>query len=856
MATPIYATVLSQINTYIVANGNNEITANVLNPILKLMLDFANNNIGNLDTLTTDEKNSIVEAINSLKENFNDLVNNGVQLYTGIDNPNDTPPPTYKYADFYMQVDIDSLPVKLWQWNGFEWTDESGDPATESDNVLNNSDVYGVTVTDALNNLLTERIIDAKQFGAKADGTTNDTDILQAYLDSGQGIYIFPKGNYSISGIDVNAYSTLYFEEGAVLVLRNNSDRSVLQNKNFSANTDKNIEIYGIEIEGNEANQIKNSVTVPYVGEPTVGLRFFGVENLKIVGAKINKARTYGIWLSRIKNGVFNDIEFNQSLLTIDNQDGIHFNGLCYNLEISNIRGVTNDDMIALNANDVPQGVNVSFGEIKNAVIRDVIFNNNLNGIRLLSAGNLLDQVYISNLSGNVRDNVIAISSYTLGTANFGSIVIDGVNVRTNTPYNVLGEYGGYILVNDKIEYLKVSNVYRETGADARPTVRIQSRADISKLILDNISDKINPALTTYYPEISFESGSIVSQAFISNLRLFNGTFPNGYCIGATGSTITRLHLENIYAEQIGYGLYLNNTDISTLFVNVLNTNYIRYPFYLVNDSDIGLAQIRDNGWLYSAGTPNVYNVLDTSSISIIDAPVANALTKYDDNFNIVKSTVTEINGELRNTLATNGYAAFFEKSGGFGAAIALKDSSGSSDLLIRMFDSADAIKSELALTPTGVSFSTGTLGVVDLGGAGTRQVVADADGNLSATDIAPTSGTYTPTLTGISNVSVIALTNASYSKIGNIVTVMVGFELTATATAPTIGSFSITKPINRTGTGNLSIGCGSVFRGTGGSSAPVVVSSASTSLVTVSFAVPSTNVMGGNVVFQYDITQ
>lgn len=122
MATPTYAEVFAQINTYIVANGNNEITANVLNPILDAILDFANNNIGDLDTLTTDEKNSVVEAINSLKQNFDNLVNNGVQLYTGIADPNVTPPPTYNYADFYMQLDIDSNPVYLWQWNGFEWT--------------------------------------------------------------------------------------------------------------------------------------------------------------------------------------------------------------------------------------------------------------------------------------------------------------------------------------------------------------------------------------------------------------------------------------------------------------------------------------------------------------------------------------------------------------------------------------------------------------------------------------------------------------------------------------------------------------------------------------------------------------
>lgn len=529
-------------------------------------------------------------------------------------------------------------------------------------------------------------LINAKQAGAIGDGVTDDTSILQTYLNNGQGTYIFPKSDYLVSGLDVNSNSKLIFEKGARLILKNNSDRPVLQNKNFSSNVDKNIEIYGLEIEGNEANQIKVGVSAPYVNEPTSGVRFFGVENLKIISAKINKARTYGIWISRVKNGVFRDIEFNQSLLTIDNQDGIHFNGLCYNLDISNIRGVTNDDMIALNANDVAQGVNVSLGEIKNATIRDVVFNNNLNGIRLLSAGNLLDQIYINNLSGNVRDNVVAISSYTLGTANFGSIYIDGVNVTTNTPHNVLGEYGGYILVNDKIDYLKISNVFRKTGADARPTVRIQSRADISKLVIDNITTKINPALTTYYPEISFEAGSIVAQAFLSNVRLMNGVFPNGYCIGATGSAITRLHLENIYAEQIGYGLYLNNTDISTLFVNGTSTNFIRYPFYLVNDSDIGLAVIDNQRWVYSVSSPKVYNILDTSSIVFANSPVENSILKYDDTFNSISSTLKEIGSELTNTSVGNGSALDLDKISGYGSSITLRNSSVLSNALMRLY--------------------------------------------------------------------------------------------------------------------------------------------------------------------------
>lgn len=122
MAIPTYADVIDQINTYIVANGNNEITANVLNPILQIITDFTNNNIGNLNDLTTSENETVVASINSLKTDFDNLSNNGVQLYTGYDDPNVTPPPLFTYADFFMQLDIsDDSPVLLWQFNGFEW---------------------------------------------------------------------------------------------------------------------------------------------------------------------------------------------------------------------------------------------------------------------------------------------------------------------------------------------------------------------------------------------------------------------------------------------------------------------------------------------------------------------------------------------------------------------------------------------------------------------------------------------------------------------------------------------------------------------------------------------------------------
>jgi len=188
MATPTYSEVITQINTFIVTNHNNEITAEVLNPILVLLTDFTNNTIGDLEALTTDEKETIVEAINSLKNNFNDITNNGVQLYTGMDDPNVTPPPTYKPADFYLQVDQDDLPIQLWQFNAFAWVMSGEDTNNE----------WG-SITGDISNQLDLMVL----FNTKADQTD-----LDAHIDD-------TENPHQTTAIQVPAIPSLIYLTGA-----------------------------------------------------------------------------------------------------------------------------------------------------------------------------------------------------------------------------------------------------------------------------------------------------------------------------------------------------------------------------------------------------------------------------------------------------------------------------------------------------------------------------------------------------------------------------------------------------------------------------------------------------------------
>lgn len=115
-----YTTAAEAINQWIVQNGNNEITADVLRPVLLEILQAAKETTGELINLGTPTQDNLVAAINYLLSII-PPGSAGVKVYTGIPDPNVTPPPSFQYADFYMQVTSENIPIQLWQWNGNDW---------------------------------------------------------------------------------------------------------------------------------------------------------------------------------------------------------------------------------------------------------------------------------------------------------------------------------------------------------------------------------------------------------------------------------------------------------------------------------------------------------------------------------------------------------------------------------------------------------------------------------------------------------------------------------------------------------------------------------------------------------------
>lgn len=109
------AQVLALIQSVVIANGNNEITANVLRPVLEAMLEQPNDLIGDLGGLQTTDKSTLVAAINEILNTSG----SGSVILTGTTDPNVTPPPVVNIGDFYIWDDGGLQ--GFYQYNGFNF---------------------------------------------------------------------------------------------------------------------------------------------------------------------------------------------------------------------------------------------------------------------------------------------------------------------------------------------------------------------------------------------------------------------------------------------------------------------------------------------------------------------------------------------------------------------------------------------------------------------------------------------------------------------------------------------------------------------------------------------------------------
>ena len=197
--------------------------------------------------------------------------------------------------------------------------------------------------------------------GAVGDGVHNDTAAIQALLDSRRTLVHLPAppGHYLISKpLRIYSNQTLQLDDFSVIRLKDGSDCMMITNDDHE-HGNQNIALVGgvwdMHNEGQSLCEYQRTRKWKGTYDPArylgVLMRFNRVKHLTLRGLTLKDPVTFSTQLGNLDEFTIEDITFDQNLKR-SNMDGIHVHGNSRHGRITNLKGATNDDEVALNADD------------------------------------------------------------------------------------------------------------------------------------------------------------------------------------------------------------------------------------------------------------------------------------------------------------------------------------------------------------------------------------------------------------------------------------------------------------------------------------------------------------------------
>ncbi|MDR3219094.1 MAG: hypothetical protein LBU22_09020 [Dysgonamonadaceae bacterium] len=337
------------------------------------------------------------------------------------------------------------------------------------------------------------------------DGIADDTQAIQAMLDSRETLVYLPvpAKHYVISkSLRIHSNQTLKLDAATVIRLADKANDYMLTNENLDEG-DKNIVISGGIWDGNNvgvdhANGDRKGV---HPRDFFIGSLFLlmNVENLRVEKLTVKDPEKFGVHIAACHKFTVDDIVFDYNAKEY-NMDGVHLQGGCSEGRVTNIKGNTYDDMIALNADD-GEYWEVTKGAITDIQIDGVWATDCFRAVRFLSTGTPIKRISISNIYGSYFCNVIAFTHWRFDLTDlprFEDISIHNLFSAKVTDKELLGKLKregerkafsiigieGQLFFNN----LTISNVFRtEWMPDAAPTIQIQQGTVIETLLLQGI---------------------------------------------------------------------------------------------------------------------------------------------------------------------------------------------------------------------------------------------------------------------------------------------------------------------------------------------------------------------------------
>lgn len=398
------------------------------------------------------------------------------------------------------------------------------------------------------------RVLAMNTPGVTGDGVNDDTRGIQALLDSKAAtIYLpCPPKHYLISKtLKIHSGQTLVVDRNAVIRLADGAGVHMLTNSDH-VNGNFRITVIGGIWDGNNLAQTQEyhqtgNYHLPFDANRYLGvlMQFNHVTDLHVADLTLKDPETFGFQAGNLLWFTIENIIFDYNLKR-GNMDGIHIHGNSRHGRITNLKGTTNDDMVALNADDAEM-FELSRGPITDIQIDGLWSDNGYRAIRLLSCGSPVKRVKISNVFGTYRYEAISLTNHKVHPgceSTFENISITGL-FCSNSPQG-----------------------------KQKPQIRIESPATVSNL---TIHDWHRTEESLASDNIQVEKGASIGYLALSNVTMTNRC-GNLMSVIHNSGDIGSLHMANVYLKGDDTNVQLMQNDGKIQTVNENNVSVDTKP--------------------------------------------------------------------------------------------------------------------------------------------------------------------------------------------------------------------------------------------------------------------------------------
>lgn len=341
----------------------------------------------------------------------------------------------------------------------------------------------------------------------------NPVQMLQALLDK-RGTVRFPDGEYILDKpLIIHDDTHLILGKTTVLRVADHACCALLDNDGLYTGTrNHDITIEGGIWDGNNAAQTREFIpdeNLPcderkYISNTLLVLvmRMVHIDRLTLRDITYRDPTTYAVHIADARYFHVENITLDYDL-NKPNMDGVHIQGPARFGVIENVMGDANDDHVALCANGTMRS-EITHGDIEDVTIRGVYCKNGYTGVRLLSCGDAIRNISISEIHGQFRFYAVSFTHhYPIRGRN---VLLENIHIsdvyasKSTDAYpaaHVQGNIWNPILwfaQDVNCRNVTIENVYRdERNPDTKaPTVQIDENVSIDRLTLRNIRQRFS----------------------------------------------------------------------------------------------------------------------------------------------------------------------------------------------------------------------------------------------------------------------------------------------------------------------------------------------------------------------------